>query len=253
MKVIMLAAGVGSRLYGSNHAEPPKALLRFDGKTLLHRHIDILKACGVDELALVVGYRKEDLLAEVANIGATDFVTDHFNPRFTGGPMISLWTARHVLRSGERIVFMDADVLYHPAHIERLISSAHHNCFLVDRDIEDGDDPVRVCVKDGHPVDFGKAIEGDFDFIGEWPGFMSMDARIAARVADATQAYMDADNTDLTYEWAMRDVLISEPAGTFGVEDISGIPWVEIDFPEDLERAKKVIMPLLPRDPLAAD
>ena len=60
MIAVMLAAGVGTRLFGANHSEPSKALLRFDGKSLLHRHIEILREKGVDRLVLVVGYRKED-------------------------------------------------------------------------------------------------------------------------------------------------------------------------------------------------
>ncbi|MEE8351060.1 MAG: hypothetical protein V3R37_02555, partial [Rhodospirillales bacterium] len=34
-----------------------------------------------------------------------------------------------------------------------------------------------------------------------------------------------------------------EPVGTFGVEDITGIPWIEIDFPDDLIRAEEMIYP----------
>ena len=41
----------------------------------------------------------------------------------------------------------------------------------------------------------------------------------------------------------MRDVLISKPTGTFGFEDITGIPWTEIDFPDDVVHARDVILP----------
>ena len=50
---------------------------------------------------------------------------------------------------------------------------------------------------------------------------------------------------DVTYEEDMRDVLAAEPEGTFGYEDITGIPWIEIDFPSDLLRAQKIVMPLV--------
>jgi choline kinase len=40
-------------------------------------------------------------------------------------------------------------------------------------------------------------------------------------------------------------VLKSEPAGTFAYEDITGIPWIEIDFPSDLLRAEKIVYPLV--------
>ena len=41
----------------------------------------------------------------------------------------------------------------------------------------------------------------------------------------------------------MRKVLVSETLGTFGYEDISDLPWIEIDFPADLMRAQKHIFP----------
>lgn len=42
MKAIMLAAGTGTRLQRAADA-PPKTLLQFGGKTLLQRHVEILR------------------------------------------------------------------------------------------------------------------------------------------------------------------------------------------------------------------
>ncbi len=243
MKAVMLAAGVGGRLYGDDSNDPPKALLRFDGKTLLARNIEILRNNGVEELVLIVGHRKEDLLAEADALAPEGFVRSVFNPRFKEGPILSLWTASDELRSGEDILFMDADVLYHPEMMSRLMASASENCFVMDFDVELVAEPVKLCIRDGELVDFGKQVTDDYHQIGEWPGFLRMTADIATKVAAATQAYIDVDNLDVIYEEAICDVLVSEPVGTFGFEDISGIPWIEIDFPSDLLRAEKIIYP----------
>lgn len=243
MKAVMLAAGLGTRLYGSGEDQPPKALLRFEGKTLLQRHVEILRACGVEELVLVLGYRKEEIEAELQAIGAGGFVRTYFNPDFHDGPVVSLWTVREVLRSGAEILFMDADVLYPPLLIERLIGSPHSTCLLFDGNIDAGEDPVRICIRDGKIVDFGKMIEGQFDAVGEWPGFMKMSPAIASRIADATARYVEAGDIRLPYEPAMRDVMMESAPGTFGFEDISLVPWIEIDFPSDLVRAQHIIYP----------
>ena len=66
---------------------------------------------------------------------------------------------------------------------------------------------------------------------------------IAVKVADSVQSHIDNDDEFVTYEEAMRDVLVSEAAGTFGFEDITGIPWTEIDFPDDVVHAGEVVMP----------
>ena len=44
---------------------------------------------------------------------------------------------------------------------------------------------------------------------------------------------------------------MAEPPGTFEVEDITGLPWVEIDFPEDLDKATSEVFPRLVDLPLA--
>lgn len=247
MKAIILAAGVGRRLYGDDRDPPPKVLLRFDGKTLLERHIENLRDNGVDELVLVVGYRRDDILGEVKTIADADFVRGIFNPHFQKGSIVSLWSAREVLRCGDDVLFMDADVLYHPALIRRLINSPHENCFLLDREIENGEEPVKLCIRDGKPVDFGKNVTGDFDLLGEWPGFLKMSPAIAERLAAATESFVEQAKSELIYEEAMRKVLVSEAPGTFGYEDISDLPWIEIDFPADLMRAQKHILPRISR------
>ena len=245
MKVVMLAAGVGRRLYGDENDELPKALLRFKGKSLLARHVEILLGLGISELTLVVGHRKDDLLAEAEAVAPDGFVRPIFNPRYRESPILSLHAAADVMFAGDDVLFMDADVLYHPEVLGRLIRSPLPNCFTFDRDFEPGDEPVKLCVRNGELIDFGKQVTDDYDQIGEWPGFLRMSGEIAAKVAAAAKTHIDEDNLTATYETAMRDVLVSEPAGTFGFEDITGIPWTEIDFLEDVIRAEEVILPLM--------
>ncbi|MDP6574277.1 MAG: phosphocholine cytidylyltransferase family protein [Rhodospirillales bacterium] len=245
MRAIILAAGVGRRLYGDDDTQPPKSLLRFAGTSLLRRHIEMLRDLGIDGVSLVVGYRKDEVLAEAEAAGRDGFVRGLFNPRFREGSVVSMWTARDALRCGDDILFMDADVLYHRSLLERLVASLHGNCFLLDREVGEGEDPVRLCIRGGHPVDFGKMVEGDFDLVGEWPGFMRLVPPIAGRLADMTETYVGGGRGAAPYEDAIRDVLHAVPPGTFGFEDITGTPWIEIDFPEDLARAEKVILPRL--------
>jgi len=243
MKAIMLAAGVARRLYGDENDNLPKALLEFEGKTLLARHIEILRQLGVDELVMVVGHRKEDLFAEIGSVAPEGFVRTIFNPRYKEEPILSLAAAGDELRSGDDALFMDADVLYHPEMMRRLIESPFENCFIMDRDFELGNDPVKLCILDGEPVDFGKQVTENYHVIGEWPGFLKMSPEIAAKIADAAERHAGAEDMIPSYEPAMCDVLTTEPVGTFGVEDITGIPWIEIDFPDDLIRAEEIIYP----------
>jgi len=243
MRVGILAAGVGQRL--NDRTLPPKILLPFGGETLLSRHIAILRRCGVDRVDLVVGYQAEEIEAELVRIGAEDMVTTRQNPDFLDGSIVSFWTLREAFAAGESVVFMDGDVLYDQRLMARLLDSAHANCFLMDRAIEEGEDPVKLCMRDEELVDFHKRPQLTHDWWGEWIGFCRFDPAIARKVWTAADRHVSAGRRDAIYEDAIRDVLLAEPSGTFGIEDITGLPWVEIDFPDDLKKAKREVFPSL--------
>ena len=245
MKALMLAAGLGRRLYGDENQELPKALLQFGGQTLIERHIIILQACGVDELNLVVGHRKDDLLSEVKRVAPDGFVRSFYNPRYREGPKHSLARGEEVLRSGDDVLFMDADVLYHPKLLQQLVNSDHKTCFVIDQEFKSTDDFVKVCINDGEIVDFGKSLGSDYDVVGEWPGFFKMSAEIAPQIADSVLGFIARGEDGGAYEEAFCEVLKSSTPGTFRYEDITGTPWVELDYDADLETAAKKILPQL--------
>lgn len=245
MHAIILAAGVGSRLFGDSRSQPPKSLIEFDGKTLLARHFEYLRDIGVDKLTLVVGYRKDLVVAEAYKHAPEGFLDVIENPMYRGGSIISMWYARETYRRGESVLFMDADVLYDTDILQRLVDSPAPSAFVYDEDLDEGDDPVRICLRDGDVVDFGKRIVGQFDAMGEWPGFMKVSADTGPLMAASLENYIEGGQLMATYEEAVRDVIVGGPPGVFGIVDISDLNWIEIDFPEDLERARDVILPKL--------
>ena len=243
MRATILAAGLGQRL--ERPELPPKVMLRFGGETLLSRHISILRHLGVGQVDIVAGYRAHVVEEEVARIGAEDIVSISHNADYRRGSLLSLWTLRHVLTSGETVLFMDGDVLYDHRLMERLATTTQDNCFLMDRITEEGEDPVKLCFREETLVDFHKRPQNAHDWWGEWIGFARFSPAVAAKIAVALERYVEAGRLDDMYEDAFRDVLLEEAPGTFGVEDITGLPWVEIDFPEDLARAEREIFPRL--------
>jgi len=61
MKAVVLAAGEGTRLRPLTE-ETPKALVEIDGTPLIEDVFDNLVNLGIDELVVVVGYRKEQII-----------------------------------------------------------------------------------------------------------------------------------------------------------------------------------------------
>lgn len=238
----MLAAGIGNRL-SKDRPEPPKVLLRFAGRTLLERHIANLKREGIAELVVGVGYEADMVAAEIKRLGAEGFVRTVHNPDYRDGSGITLATLEEDFACGRDVLLMDGDVLYHDEVLTRLVRTRHRNCFLMDRDFEPGDEPVKLCLRGGAIVDFHKKVKGPFDLMGESVGFFRFDAGVARDVVARCRFHRDNGERALWYEESIRDVLLARPAGTFGYEDVTGLAWIEIDFPDDVRRAEAEILP----------
>lgn len=237
-----MAAGVGERL-GDKAAGKPKCLLELGGVSLLHRHLQNIMELAITDVIVVTGYRREEILAELERIQDGLNIDTRYNPDFTQGSIVSLWKAGGDLSSGDDIILMDADVLYDRAILKKLTNTALPNCFLLDREFEPGEEPVKLCVLDGRLVEFRKHVDKDleFDFQGESVGFFRLSPGIASRLARRVQEYMDQQRRHEPYEEAIRDLLLADP-DVFGYEDITGLSWIEIDFPEDIERAEIEIL-----------
>lgn len=244
MKAIILAAGIGNRL-GNLSENKPKSLLEFDGKSLLKRHIEILLANQIDELTIVTGYQSE--MIEKHLEGSAISINYIYNERYTEGSIISLNCAQDILFSEPEFILMDADVLYDQEMIRRLVKTKINNCLLLDRDFVPGDEPVKICVnKNGAINEFRKQISDDleYDIQGESVGFFKFNKLIGASLLGRINDYLSKGENDTPYEEAIRDLLLTYPE-QFGYEDVTGVPWIEIDFPEDIERAKNDILPKL--------
>lgn len=249
MHAIILAAGRGNRLANFNPEGHPKCLLSFGGRSLLARHLDLLYRAGITQVDLVVGFEADRIIEHVGQLGSRPDVAFHFNPRYLLGSVISLWAARDTLESGTSILLMDADVLYHPGILMRLLASQHDNCFLLDRDFPPGDEPVKIAVRNGTMVEFRKRLEPglQYDQLGESVGFFRFGPAAARDIAAECGRYDAEGLADAPHEEVLRNLLLKNPAG-FGYEDVTGLPWIEIDFPEDVVRARDEILPAIRAD-----
>ena len=236
---VILAAGVGRRLgYEAADGTPkPKILLDFGGRSLLSRHLALLTQAGVCGVTIVVGHGAAQVRAALAELPARVDVTTIDNPDYTEGSVVSLWTARDVLRCKQPILLMDADVLYDRRLLERLVRSERSDCLLLDRNIEPGDEPVKLCVRDGTIVDFRKVPSEPHDWHGESVGFFRLSPDAACELADRAEEYVATGRRSQEYEEPVRDMIQASDPHRFGFEDISTLPWTEIDFPEDVTKA----------------
>ena len=246
MRAIILAAGRGMRLQQAEEDQLPKCLLRFGGMSLLERHLNLLKAVGVDDVVLALGFRHELVEAELDRLGWQPRPEIVLNPGFELGSVLTVHTVADAITGGRDVLLMDADVLYDIRIAHALTAGAPVNRVLMDRDFEPGDEPVKVCVRDGVPIELRKQLAGDlqFDAIGESVVFFRFDEPGARRLAELVQGYVALDGGTKPHEEAVRD-LIRERTQIIEVSDVTGAPWIEIDFPNDVARAAHDVLPLL--------
>lgn len=235
---IILAAGVGKRL---RNWDLPKSLLPFSGHSLLERHLRSLRSLAIDDIHITGGHRVDALSSELDRIG--DHARIVLNEAYTRGSMLSLLANAPLLRSGKPVVLMDADVLFAPGILKALVASEHANSLLVDMHPVD-DEAVKLCFVGDTIVDFHKRPEQPYDRCGESVGFFRFSPEMASALADRCDHYVAQGMLDLEYEAPLRDLMIEQPTA-FGAEDITGLPWIEIDFDADIERANAEILPKL--------
>src|SRR5258708_2206159 len=184
MRAIILAAGRGLRLQHADERQLPKCLLQFGGMSLLERHLRILKQADVDDVVLALGYRHERVEAELDRLRWQPRPEIVVNPRFDLGSVLTVHTVADAMTRGGDVLLMDADVLYDERILTSLVAGRRPvNRLLIDRDFEAGDDPVKVCMRDGLPIEMPKQIPPDpkYNFIGESVGFFRFDEAGARR------------------------------------------------------------------------
>jgi choline kinase len=247
MRAIILAAGRGVRLQLPEDSQLPKCLLRFDGMTLLERHLRMLKNAGVEDVAIAVGFRHELVEAELTRLSWKPRPELVINTQFELGSVLTVHTAAGAMTRGGDILLMDADVLYDERILSALVAgNGPVNRLLIDRDFEAGDEPVKLCLRAGVPVELRKQLAADlkFDTIGESVGFFRFDQAGARRLAALVADYVDTGRAHMPHEEAVRD-LLREGSQVFEVADVTGLPWIEIDFPNDVARAARDVLPQL--------
>lgn len=231
MRAILLAAGRGRRL----ESDAPKCLLSIEGKTLLERHLAHLEASGIDALTLVVGYQREAIEQHLAKLQPGLPIELVYNPRFERGSIVSLQVAGERLLDGA--LWMDADVLYPTALLQKLVRSEHASCVLLDARSEETGEEMMLGVRGGRVWQIARRVGAAWDLVGESVGFAKVGpeaGRVLKRILDAE---VNAERLDQEYEAAMNLAFQETP---FGFERVDEFPWTEIDFREDVEKAKTI-------------
>jgi L-glutamine-phosphate cytidylyltransferase len=123
LRALVLAAGMGTRLWPLTKHTPKVFLDLGDGTCLLDRQMSTLcEAPGIDAATVVTGHYARKVEARVADRWS-EVATTQFNPFFADhGPLGSLWAVKDHMRAGDFVV-LNGDTIYRPSmfggHVDR--------------------------------------------------------------------------------------------------------------------------------------
>jgi choline kinase len=230
VQAVILAAGQGRRL--ADRRGRPKCLRRVGRVALVHHQLRALAAVGVDDVLMVVGFEQGQVRAAVG--GAAHYVV---NPRYsTTNSMYSFLLARPMVH--DDVIVMNSDLFFHPALLSRLLQ-AGGDALLFDSASGDEEEHMKVCSAGGLLVEMSKGMRPE-RVAGENVGVLRLSATTAQHVFEAACTIAAGGDRRAWLASAINRVAVDTPIRCL---DVAGWPWVEIDFQEDLARARGDVFP----------
>ncbi|MBI2186020.1 MAG: phosphocholine cytidylyltransferase family protein [Acidobacteria bacterium] len=231
---IILAAGNGHRM-GRLTIDRPKCLLEVGGEPLIERLLSGLAECGIHDVTVVVGYHGARLQARLG-----DRVRYVENDRYREtNSLYSLWLACDRLSHGALV--LNSDVLVPTSLIERLLRSQGEDAVLVDRRTGLGPEEMKVKLRDDLVIDFSKGLRRDHAD-GENVGIAKFGPEGGRRLIDHLDCLVAAGHVQAWAPLAFRALAREWPLRAVTTDSA---PWIELDFPDDLDRARRLIAPAI--------
>ena len=246
MKAIIVAAGPSSRLMPITN-EKPKCLLEVGSKTILERALEALRENGVEDIVVVRGYHSN--LINFPNIRYyqnLDFEKNNI--------LRSLFYAEEEMSND--FIFSYSDIVYSKGIVHKLIQSEADISLIVDVDWRQHYEwrhqhPISeaelVKVENDRVIRIGKEVVTPEEAHGEFIGLAKFTRRGAEvmkaayhRIAKECPAapFHHAASLEKAYLTDMFQELVDTGSLVKNI-DIKG-GWVEIDTPQDLERARRL-------------
>lgn len=232
---VILAAGRGNRLLPMTK-DKPKCLLEVGGRTLLEHQIRALQLAGAESIQVVTGHGA-DFVHMTCNGAATYAHNAEYD---TTNSFDSLgYTTLDASAGG--LLILNSDVLFHPELLRRLIFDPRENVLLADYHSELGDEEMKISVDMNNRIrKISKSLD-PAEAQAENLGVLRLGAAAASRLVELGRC----KTRDKRISWVPDGINHLCGEYEFYALPVGDLPWTEVDFFEDLERAEKEIFPLV--------
>ncbi|MDX1455117.1 MAG: phosphocholine cytidylyltransferase family protein [Gammaproteobacteria bacterium] len=221
-RAVILLAGLGSRL-GRPHPKPLTPLS--DGQSILARQLGIVRSFDLPVIG-VVGFKMELVMEAAPDILFA------YNPNYDAtNTAKSLLCALRQTR-GENILWMNGDVVFEPAIIERLLEVGEPAVAV--NNARTAEEEVKYTLNDDGYINAISKQVGNAR--GEALGINYVPAELVEAFCDKLDSVGDNDY----FEKAMEE-LIEERGNVFRAVDVSDLLCMEVDFDSDLQAVNKLL------------
>lgn len=236
-RAIVLSAGKGSRLLPLT-ADRPKCLIEMSGRTLLEWQLDSLFAAGISEMIVVAGFGL-DLVESVLDRRGTDRgnVSVIFNPFYhVADNLGSAWMARDAM--DRDFLLLNGDTLVPPALVAGLLAASPSPITLaVDTKERYDADDMKVLYEGDRLVRVDKGL-GAGGYNAEAIGLSRYTGN--GRTAFRERIEQMMRTPEGTSQFYLRAIDGLAGTGVVNVSHIGGLEWAEVDYPADLETARRL-------------
>lgn len=231
MQAVILAAGLGDRL-GDLTNDTPKAMVKVDGRELIARVMDFTDHPSIDEKVVVTGYKSEKL----ENFLRTNYPETKImhNPKYRKGNILTLKAALPALHDG--FILMNVDHIYPKRMMPHILSKATGISAICDFDRTLVSDDMKVKLQDGKLSHINKTLD---DFDCGYIGMTFCEKQTLGKYLESFNAHLD----DAGDSSCVENVLgwMAEKDIEINICDASGMPWLEVDTPDDLALAEEAL------------
>lgn len=239
MKAILLGAGTGTRLRPLTE-RIPKCLVPLRGKPLLEHQLQTLTDCGINQVALVTGYK-------AGSLNAYGLPTYH-NPKFETTNMVtSLFCAKAEFNSDILIAY--TDIVYEPRILQALLQSKAPISVAIDEGWRDLwslrmpnpllDAETLKLNSQGDIVELGKKPGSYGDIQGQYMGLI----KISRETLPHLVRFYESLSPFNSYDGKPKDQMFMTTLLQLVIEKLSPVKavkvnhgWLEVDTLDDLQK-----------------
>jgi choline kinase len=243
MKMIVLAAGRGERLYPLTKNTPKPLLDLGDGTTILEKQLEtVRKIPEIKEVILAIGYRAEQIEAKIKMHKEDGMkIKTVLNPFYdVSNNLMTLWMARHEMDSD--FIITNGDNIFEAEAMKKLVQTEKPGIYLaiVRKERYDEDDMKVVVGDDSCVMRVSKQIpvaEANADSVG----LVKVQGERHRRLFLETMEELARNPEYRNKFWLEIFNRLSDKGFPVTTVEIDRSHWKEIDFHPDIQNIRNMV------------